>query len=337
MYKRVKIVYLFKCKCNDKMLIKIVITLESLVKYKAKVTFVDGDKTIKEYISNIKLDNSSIININDVVSVDAGKGFTSMDNFDKDCLDLVKFADIEKSYGNMPHVLVKLNCKENNEETLDDDDVNNVPNNKPTHTLMDFAREACHFPKLNHLENRTCMKHSSRVATLLMTFQNRFSFVVVSPHHREGISYSTMLSSCRSRLSGVQRSELEPFTSFVKSVRDIIWYISPHKIKFHNNGCSVPQLFSKCCLLNNPKRHGHKVENLDSTKLLTLTSTVTGELKKTWINRSSHCRLKQTIDELVEAGVKYKDHLRSSLDYMQTYHSLDNEPEYEKAASSFIS
>ena len=255
--------------------------LESLVKYKAKVTFVDGDKTIKEYISNIKLDDSSIININDVVNVDVGEGCTSMDNFDKDCLDLVEFVDIEKSCGNMPHVLVKLNCKENNEETLDDDDVNSVPNNKPTHTLLDFAREACHFPKISHLEKQemyeTFLSCSNPTDDILESLFLRGSGS--TPSRGNTLLHDVILMSFKTIMPGVHRSELEPFMSFVKSVCDIIWYISPHTIKFHNNGCGIPQLFSKCSLLNNPKRHGHKVENLDSTKLLTLTSTVTGELE----------------------------------------------------------
>ena len=227
-----------------------------------------------------------------------------MDNFDKDCLDLVTFVDIEKSYGNMPRVLVKLNCKENNEETLDDDDVNSVPNNKPTRTLLDFARESCHFPKLYHLEKQdiyeTFLSCSNPTDDILESLFLRGSESTPSrgntllhdvrgsestPSRGNTLLHDVILMSFKTIMSGVQRSDLEPFTSFVKSVRDIIWYISPHTIKFHSNGCGVPQLFSKCCLLNNPKRHGHKVENLDSTKLLTLTSTVTGGLEKTWINR----------------------------------------------------
>ena len=61
------------------MLVKLkVLTTESAVKFKQKIKFVDGD---------IKLDDESVVSLEDVVSVEVGKGgFTNMDTFDEDSL-----------------------------------------------------------------------------------------------------------------------------------------------------------------------------------------------------------------------------------------------------------
>ena len=108
---------------------------------------------------------------------------------------------------------------------------------------MDFVREACHFSKLDHLE-----KQNLRETFLLGS--NPTDDILESLFHRGSGStawrgntliYDVIRMSFKT-MSGVQRSELEPFTSLVKYVCDIIWYISPHTIKFHNNGFSIPRL-----------------------------------------------------------------------------------------------
>ena len=78
------------------------------------------------------------------------------------------------------------------------------------------------------------------------------------------------------------------------------------------------------CQLNKPERHVHKVGNLNSVKILMLTSTITSEMENSWINKSCYGNLKQIVAELINCAVKYTDYLREK-----------NRKEQQHAMSSF--
>ena len=94
-----------------------------------------------------------MINFEEVISVKAGKGgFTNMDTFDNDSLEFIKFNVLQRSYGNIPNVLIKLKCVDCREEIEAE-----IIENEPRRTLMDLARESQelrYYPKLNHVEKQ---------------------------------------------------------------------------------------------------------------------------------------------------------------------------------------
>ena len=128
------------------MLIKLkVLTNKSFIMYKPRVTYVDSDRTIKEYISNItKLNDGINMNFDDVYSVESEWSFNCKDNFAIDSLEFIKFVEIEKSYGKIKHE-VESNTVVVLSEKSDD---------QPQRTLMDFVTETCHVPKLNRPEKQ---------------------------------------------------------------------------------------------------------------------------------------------------------------------------------------
>ena len=45
---------------------------------------------------------------------------------------------------------------------------------------------------------------------------------------------------------------------YLLSVKELLWYISPHVKKFQSKLANLPKPFLNLCEFNNPKRHGHK-------------------------------------------------------------------------------
>ena len=77
--------------------------------------------------------------------------------------------------------------------------------------LVDFAREACHFPKLNHLEKQdmyeTFLSCSNPTDHILESLFLRGS--ESTPSRGSTLLYDVILMSFKTIMSGVQRSELE--------------------------------------------------------------------------------------------------------------------------------
>ena len=121
---------------------------------------------------------------------------------------------------------------------------------------------------------------------------------------------------------------LKQTRSIIKAVRDYGTLF--HVIKILRKLVVVFLCLVKLCQLNKPERHGYKVGNLNPVKMLTLMSTKTSEMEKSWINKSCYGKLKQIVDELVNYAVKYT-YLREKNDNMQCHHYVQEEPEYEKS------
>ena len=54
----------------------------------------------------------------------------------------------------------------------------------------------------------------------------------------------------------------------------------PRHENFKKVSCGIPVPFVKLCQLNKPERHRHKVDNLNSVNILTLTSMITSKMEK---------------------------------------------------------
>ena len=66
---------------------------------------------------------------------------------------------------------------------------------------------------------------------------------------------------------GVYRINLDDFKLFILSVRELLWYVTPHHVKFKDGSCMLPSQLIWFCGLHNPKKHGHQIKQIDSVAL----------------------------------------------------------------------
>lgn len=80
------------------MLLKLnIVNTKHFVRYKTKMTFCEGSKTLAEYIDSIILDDGQKINVQEIVEVLVGVSFTDMTCFDKASFSFVNLDELKKS------------------------------------------------------------------------------------------------------------------------------------------------------------------------------------------------------------------------------------------------
>ena len=80
------------------MLLKLnIVNTKHFVRYKTKMTFYEGSKTLAEYIDSIILDDEQKINVQEIVEVLVGVSFTDTTCFDKASFSFVNLDELKKS------------------------------------------------------------------------------------------------------------------------------------------------------------------------------------------------------------------------------------------------
>lgn len=197
---------------------------------------------------------------------------------------------------------------------------------------MDFAKAETSWPQMKNPDQSPSL---SAFIQKFVTDENAAteylnSLIENSKIQAKTLLYDTLLIKCKSKISGVKNQNVEDFNKLLQSIVDLIWYISPHSEKLKSRGAPLPTFFHSLILFNDPKRHKHKVKQIYHNVLLTLTSSVTNMLEKSFINRKSFQFLHDVFDKLIEATVKYTDYLEANLDSVTNYQSRDEISHPEK-------
>ena len=81
---------------------------------------------------------------------------------------------------------------------------------------------------------------------------------------------------------------------------------------------------------NDPKRHKHKIKQVQRLTLLALTSNVTTLLEKSFVTRKSFHFLCDVFEKLVEASVMYADYIETNLESVNSYQNIDENVHQDK-------
>ena len=106
--------------------------------------------------------------------------------------------------------------------------------------------------------------------------------------------------------------------------------------RFLSKCAALPKPLLKLSELNNPKRHGHKIQNISQdTSLVLYTSLVDGvnnQFEKSFVMRPNFKSIRELVSSLIETCMKYSDYLAQNSSLQANFRSIDDEsePTYER-------
>ena len=103
--------------------------------------------------------------------------------------------------------------------------------------------------------------------------------------------------------------DLANFELLVNSAKELLWYLSPHVEKLAAQSLHLPATFRPLSKLNNPKRHGHKVPDINQEVLLLIVDAVNAHLERSYVTKSNFKPVKNVLGNIIEICVKYSDYL----------------------------
>ena len=118
---------------------------------------------------------------------------------------------------------------------------------------------------------------------------------------------------------------------------DLYWYVSPSAEKLKCHGATLPSFFNPLQKFNNPTRSKHKVKNLRKETLLDLTAKLNSSLEKTFLSHKSFSFVRDVLNKLSEAVVKYTDYLEDNKHFVDIYQTNNtNDHEQKITELSFL-
>ena len=135
-----------------------------------------------------------------------------------------------------------------------------------------------------------------------------------------------------SLITGVRVRDLAIFDLLVNSAKKLFLHLSPHVEKLAAQRVHLPVTFRSLSKLNNPKRQGHKVPDINQEVLLSLVDAVNSHLEKSYVTRTNFKPVKNVLGNIIEICVKYSDYLTKNKHIQVEYRvNHEEEPEYKKA------
>ena len=167
----------------------------------------------------------------------------------------------------------------------DQNPVTNEVTNPNPRTLMDIQNVETYFPRLLTPAKEEVYKEfiASGYDTIDIISAIKLSDNGKRPVNGKIVRADLILT----HFIGVRRNDLDDFILFLLSVRELLWYISPHLYKFQEKSWDVPKELSNFYRLNNPADHKHGIKNLDQNILLSLVGGVNAQLEKAYVERPS--------------------------------------------------
>ena len=107
---------------------------------------------------------------------------------------------------------------------------------------------------------------------------------------------------------GVFNENANDFGTLCMAVRDLIWYTSPHAVKFKSRSATLTNFLSVVQPFNDPRRHHHAIPKLKRETLLRYVDNVTNLLEKSFVHQNSFSVVLDMIEKLVESCAKYSDY-----------------------------
>ena len=117
---------------------------------------------------------------------------------------------------------------------------------------------------------------------------------------------------------------LAKFELLVNSAKELFWYPSPHAKKLAAQKLHLAATFRPHGKLNNPKRHGHKVPDINQEVLVSLVDAVNSHLEKSYVTRTNFKPVKNVLSNIIEVCVKYSDYMTKNK-HIQAEHPVNDE------------
>ena len=118
-----------------------------------------------------------------------------------------------------------------------------------------------------------------------------------------------LLTLFKSIIAGVRPINLDAFNLFIPSVRQLLWYVAPHHVKSKDRSCTLPSQLIRFCGLNNPKKLGHRIKQIDSVVLEGLIGGLATQLEKSYVEHPNFHPLRDLATALLTAATKYASYL----------------------------
>ena len=204
---------------------------------------------------------------------------------------------------------------------------------RPQRTLMDIQNLETFLPRFKFPEHeetyKEFLKGKINVEELLMVMTP----IGTSSPNGKVVMTDALLGLWKKLSPGVRRRDLELCTSLLISLRELLWYISPHHSKLKEKNCQIPEVLLKLCDLNNPKRHAHKAPNISQHILLSLVEGVHMHFDKSFTARTKFKAIHSLVENSLTACVKYSDYLIQNNTLQVNCQYNEEEPNYEKKIS----
>ena len=112
-------------------------------------------------------------------------------------------------------------------------------------TLMDLQRLENVFPRL---------QISEKIDMFAQFIESGDEEIGIVSVNGKIILTDLLLTLFKSIIAGVRPINLDDFNLFILSVRQLLWYVAPHHVKFKDRSCTLPSQLIRFCGLNNPDR-----------------------------------------------------------------------------------
>ena len=196
-------------------------------------------------------------------------------------------------------------------------------------TLIDFQNITTYFPKLKFPE------HEGTFISFLKTEMNDVDLLKVVHSNGKVILGDCFILTFKSLITNVRNKDLEDFEHLVNSFKELLWYLSPHIEKLAARSLHLPKTLKPLTKLNNPKRHGHKVQDINQENLLSLVGAANSHLEKSYVTRTNFEPVRNVLRNLIQIYVKYSDYLTKNKSVQKDYQASEDEPQYKKECLSY--
>ena len=179
-------------------------------------------------------------------------------------------------------------------------------------TLMDLQRLENFFPRLQISEKIDMFTQFIEsgdeeigIVSAVKLSQNE----ICRPVNGKIILTDLLLTLFKSIIAGVRPINLDAFNLFIPSVRQLLWYVAPHHVKSKDRSCTLPSQLIRFCGLNNPKKLGHRIKQIDSVVLEDLIGGLATQLEKSYVEHPNFHPLRDLATALLTAATKYASYL----------------------------
>ena len=186
----------------------------------------------------------------------------------------------------------------------------------PLRSLMDLERLENFFPRLQIPEKVDMFAQFIEsgdeeidIASAVKLSQNEFC----RPGNGKIILTDLLLTLFKSIIPRVRRINLDDFNLFILSLRELLWYVALHHVKFKDRSCTLPSQLIQFCGLNNQKKHGHRIKQIDSVVLESLIGCLATQLEKSCVERPNFHTLRDLATALLTAATKYASYLAENI------------------------
>ena len=132
--------------------------------------------------------------------------------------------------------------------------------------------------------------------------------------------YDALLILLKSKISGVSAHDVPDFGNLCPKGGRFILVCLPKCWKVEVSCATLSGFFNPLQKFDNPTQHKHKVKNLrQETLLLDLTAKLNSSLEKTFASCKSFSFVRDVLNKLNKAPVKYTDYLEDNKHFVDIY------------------